>query len=516
MADLTQGRRAERRLHQVLDALPSGVWIVDRHGRIVLDNAASRQIWGPVRHTAIDQLGGYHGRWAATGEPLQPEEWGAARALKRGETSQQEELTIETPDGGHKTIVNSAMPIKDADGQTVGAVNISEDVTEKRAQAAAAVRQDQQAQETAKMDAVSRLAGGIAHDFNNLLTGILTYSELILQELRPSDPLRADIEQIRHAGQRGAALTRQLLAFSRRQLLQPGVTSLNTLVLEMEPMLGRLLGTEVTLETELDPLLTNVLVDSSQIEQVLVNLALNAREAMPSGGRLVISTANAQLDHHEGYPAGTYASITVRDTGIGMDEATRAHIFEPFFTTKQGASGAGMGLSTVYGIVEQSGGHLCVQSEPGSGTCISIYLPGYAGAEPAATAGAGALQGGTETLLLVEDEMTVRSSVRRLLQWHGYRVLEARNGTEALRIFEDNAPGIDLVLTDLVMPEMGGQELVEQLRVHNPDLKVVFMSGYAEKTITSNGALPPGTAFVDKPFTVEILMRRVREVLNQD
>jgi two-component system cell cycle sensor histidine kinase/response regulator CckA len=516
MADLTRGRRAERRLHQVLDALPSGVWIVDRHGRIVLDNAASRQIWGPVRHAAIDQLGGYHGRWAATGEPLQPEEWGAARALKRGETSHQEELTIETPEGGQKTIVNSAMPIKDADGQTVGAVNVSEDVTERRAQAAAAVRQNERAQETAKMDAISRLAGGIAHDFNNLLTGILTYSELILQELRSSDPLRADIEQIRHAGQRGAALTRQLLAFSRRQLLQPGVTSLNTLVLQMESTLSRLLGPEVTLETELDPLLTNVLVDSSQMEQVLVNLALNAREAMPSGGRLVISTANAQLDRDGAHPAGTYASIAVRDTGVGMDEATSAHIFEPFFTTKQGASGAGLGLSTVYGIVEQSGGHICVQSAPGSGTSFSIYLPGYTGAEPATAAGAAAIQGGTETLLLVEDEITVRSSVRRLLQWHGYRVLEARNGAEALRVYENNTPGIDLVLTDLVMPEMGGQELVEQLRVHNPDLKVVFMSGYAEKTLTSNGALPPGTGFVDKPFTVEILMRRVREVLDHD
>jgi PAS domain S-box-containing protein len=515
MADLTEGRRAERRLHQVLDALPSGVWIVDKHGRIVLDNAASRQIWGPVRYAAIGQLGGYNGKWVATGEPLQPEEWGAARALSRGESSYHEELTIEIPDGGQKTIVNSAIPIKDADGETVGAVNVSEDVTEKRALAATTAREDERAREGAKMDAVARLAGGIAHDFNNLLTGILTYSEVILQELRSSDPIRADIEQILHAGQRGAVLTRQLLAFSRRQLLQPTVISLNTLVLELEPTLNRLLGTEVTLETELDPLLANVLVDSSQMEQVLVNLALNAREAMPNGGRLVISTANAQLERDGRDPAGTYASIAVRDTGIGMDEATKARIFEPFFTTKHGPSGAGMGLSIVYGIVEQSGGHLCVESAPGRGSCFSIYLPRYTGAELAATAGERAPQGGTETLLLVEDEMTVRSSMRRLLQWHGYRVLEARNGIDALRVYEDNAPGIDLVLTDLVMPEMGGQELVEQLRVRNPDLKVVFMSGYAEKTITSNGALPSGTGFVDKPFTVEILMRRLREVLDE-
>ena len=310
-------------------------------------------------------------------------------------------------------------------------------------------------------------------------------------------------------------MTRQLLAFSRRQLLQPSVISLNTLVLEMESMLGRLLGTEITLETELDPLLANVLVDASQMEQVLVNLVLNAREAMAGGGRLVISTANAQFEPDEGTRAGAYASIAVRDTGIGMDEATKARIFEPFFTTKQGSSGAGLGLATAYGIVEQSGGHISVETAPGSGTCFTIYLPPYTGAEPAAAAGGRELQGGSETLLVVEDETTVRSSVRRLLEWHGYRVLEAMNGTDALRIYEDNAAGIDLVLTDLVMPEMGGQDLVEQLRVHNPDLKVVFMSGYTEKTISYNGSLPPGTGFVEKPFTVEILMRRLREVLDQ-
>jgi PAS domain S-box-containing protein len=515
MADLTEGRRAERRLHQVLDALPSGVWIVDKHGRIVLDNEASRQIWGPVRYGTIDQLSGYQGRRADTGEPLQPEEWGVARALGSGESTYDEELTIETPDGGHKTIVSSAVPIRDADGATVGAVNVSEDVTEKRAEDTAAVRDEERERETAKMDAIGRLAGGIAHDFNNLLTGILSYSELILQELRPSDPLRADIEQIRHAGQRAAGLTRQLLAFSRRQLLQPSVVSLNTMVLELEPMLGRLLGPDITLESEFDPLLANVLVDPAQLEQVLVNLVLNAREAMPAGGRLVISTANAQLERDDGARAGSYASIAVRDSGIGMDEATQARMFEPFFTTKKGSSGAGLGLSTVYGIVEQSGGHISVESAPGSGSCFTIYLPRYTGSEAAPGPAEHPPQGGTETLLLVEDEATVRASVRRLLEWHGYRVLEARNGTDALRVYEDNASGIDLVLTDLVMPEMGGHELVAQLRVRNPGLRVVFMSGYAEEAMTTNGSIAPGTGYVEKPFEVETLMRRLREVLDQ-
>jgi PAS domain S-box-containing protein len=519
MAEVTQDRRGDRRLEQVLDSLPFGIWVLDLEGRIVLANAASREAWGATP-TTIEELSGYQAWWTATGQPVQPGEWSVIRALQRGESSLNEEVMVQTPDGSVKTILNSAIPLRDAGGETTGAVNIAQDVTEKKAQEAADLQQQEEVQQTHKMEAIGRLAGGIAHDFNNLLTGILSYSDLILQELRPHDPIRADVEQIRDAGQRAAGLTRQLLAFSRRQLLQPRVVSLNSTVSELEPMLQRLLGTDATLETVLEPELGNVLVDPAQVEQVLVNLVLNAREAMPQGGHLRLTTANAQLDDasgqwENGSQPGAYVSIAVSDTGVGIDAVTQARIFEPFFSTKDAASGRGLGLSTVYGIVEQSGGYISVESAPGEGTSFTIYLPRYWGPEtPVGTADQRMPELGTETLLLVEDEAVVRASVRRLLEWHGYTVLEARNGADALRIYEANENGIDLVLTDVVMPEMGGHELVERLRARRPNLRVLFMSGYTERTLTRNGSMPPGTGFVEKPFTVETLMRRLREVLD--
>jgi CheY-like chemotaxis protein len=275
-------------------------------------------------------------------------------------------------------------------------------------------------------------------------------------------------------------------------------------------MLGRLLGTDVALDLLLDPAVANVMVDPAQMEQVIVNLIMNAREAMPRGGRVSITTSTAQL-------GSSLVALSVKDTGTGMDEATRERIFEPFFTTKHGSSGTGLGLATVYGIVEQSGGRIVVESEPGQGSEFTIFLPAYTGAEPAVTTvQRNVPQGGSETLLLVEDEATVRASVRRLLEWHGYRVIEAGNGSEALRIYEDNPGAIDLVLTDIVMPEMGGRELVERLRQSNPAVRVVFMSGYTEQTVANNGPMPTGTGFVEKPFTVDTLMRRLREVLDQE
>jgi two-component system cell cycle sensor histidine kinase/response regulator CckA len=540
---------SDRRLQEVLDALPAGVWVVDKDGQIVLANAASMEIWGGKPESALSPVGKDKAWWTETGQPVPPEEWGVTRALERGESSSHEELTVETADGAQKVIQNSASPIRDAGGEIVGAVNISEDVTAKkvgeftqreqderqrkldeqqreeqlrseRQQQEERQRQQEQELHTQKMDAIGRLAGGIAHDFNNLLTGILSYSDLILQELRPNDPIRADVEQIRDAGQRAAGLTRQLLAFSRRQLLQPRVVSLNTTVTDLEPMLQRLLGPSARLETELDPDLGNVLADPAQVEQALVNLVLNAREAMPEGGLLRIATSNvepepASWQQDNGSQSGAYVSITVSDTGVGMDAATQSRIFEPFFTTKRAASGRGLGLSTVHGIVEQSGGQIAVESAPGQGTTFTIYLPRYWGPEAAiGTADQRLPQVGTETLLLVEDEAAVRASVRRLLEWHGYTVLEARNGEDALRVYEANESGIDLVLTDLVMPEMGGHELIERLRARDPSLRVLFMSGYTERDFTSNGSIPPGTGFVEKPFTVETLMRRLREVLD--
>jgi CheY-like chemotaxis protein len=369
---------------------------------------------------------------------------------------------------------------------------------------------------------VGQLAGGIAHDFNNLLTAILSYCDLLLDAVRQGDPIRADIEQIRQAGLRAAGLTRQLLAFSRRQVLQPKVLSLNTVVTETDGMLRRLVGADNVVGLECEPGLWSVLADPGQLEQGLVNLVVNARDAMPHGGRITITTTNRELasdtaGRPNGVRVGSYVVLEVTDTGVGIDLANHARIFEPFFTTKEPGKGTGLGLSSVYGIVQQSGGHITVDSMPGRGATFSMFLPRYIGSEPATATKLDRrrLPGGSETLLLVEDEAAVRSSARRLLERQGYHVLEARHGADALRIVEESGRPIDLVVTDLVMPEMGGKELAERLRAHRPGLKILFMSGYTEKSIAAGGIMPPHTGFVEKPFTVEQLMRRLREILDE-
>jgi PAS domain S-box-containing protein len=508
LTDVTEAGRDQYQLEQAFEVLPYGIWITDVGGRVVRSNAAGREIWGD-RSEVGEALVATRATWAATSEPVRLEDWAGNRAIQRGESVFGEEIQLQTPDGSRKTVLISAVPLRDPYGEILGSVTIGEDITASTARELAERQQNEQLQQAQKMEAVGRLAAGIAHDFNNLLTGILSYSDLILQELRPGDPLRNDVEQIRDAGQRAAGLTRQLLAFSRRQLLNPRVVSLNLTVTELEPMLRRLLGLEITLETELDPELGHTMVDPGQIEQVLVNLALNARDAMRGGGQLRLATLNAVLD------GVSYVAIRVSDTGVGIDEAIQPRIFEPFFTTKHAGAGRGLGLSTVYGVVEQSGGRIEVTSVPGQGATFTIYFPRHWGPEPAiGTATQRMPQVGTETLLLVEDEAAVRSSVRRLLEWHGYTVLEARNGAEALTVYDNHEGNIDLVLTDVVMPEMGGHELVQQLRARRPDLRVLFMSGYAERAFTSNGSMPAGTGYLEKPFTVETLMRRLREVLD--
>jgi two-component system, cell cycle sensor histidine kinase and response regulator CckA len=507
--------RGTRVLEQVLDSLPVGVWVLDREGRVMYGNPAGRAIWGGARYVSLEEYGAYRGWRPETGEAIAPEEWAAARAIRTGETTLNEIVQIETFDGVPKTIANSAVPLRSLDGSIEGAIILDEDITERRAAEEALRRSEERLRHVQKMEAVGQLAGGVAHDFNNLLTGILSYSDLVLQELRPGDPLRGDLEQIRHAGERAAALTRQLLAFSRRQVLQPRVLSLNACVTELDSMLRRLVGTDVSLETALEPGLWYVLADAGQLEDVLVNLVVNAREATPPGGRVTITTANLQLDAN-GIRPGPYVTLSVSDNGVGMDVQTQARIFEPFFTTKRSAKGTGLGLSTVYGIVEQSGGHITVESAPGQGSTFTIFLPSHAGP---ALAEAGepdprALPRGHETLLLVEDEASVRSSARRLLERHGYTVIEARHGAEALRIMEEGGRQVDLVLTDLVMPEMGGREMVERLRARHPGIKVLFMSGYSERAVAQGGVMPPGTGFMEKPFTVEQLTRRTREILD--
>jgi two-component system cell cycle sensor histidine kinase/response regulator CckA len=401
------------------------------------------------------------------------------------------------------------------------ATDLAQIAVERELNVLALRRSEEELRQAQKMEAVGQLAGGIAHDFNNLLTGILSFSDLVLQELPPGDPIRSDIEQIRHAGQRAAALTRQLLAFSRRQILQPKVLSLNTILDELAGMLRRLLGSSITLDVVTDPGLWYVMADPGQIEQVLVNLIVNARDAMSKGGHVTITTVNCRVspegpERAGGVRPGAYATLAVADTGIGMDIATQSRIFEPFFTTKETGAGPGLGLSSVYGIVEQSGGHITVESAPGRGSTFTTYLPRHNETNIAVTGAMDrrSLPGGSETILLVEDETSVRTSARRLLERHGYTVVEARHGVEALQLAQEPSRYFDLVVTDVVMPEMGGRELVERLRARQPSLKVLFMSGYSERAISVDGTMPPGTAFVEKPFTVDQLIRRLRKVLD--
>jgi PAS domain S-box-containing protein len=400
------------------------------------------------------------------------------------------------------------------DGLLVRVWGSQRDVTEQR-------HLEEQFRQAQKMEAVGQLAGGIAHDFNNLLTAILGNTQLLLRDLPPGDASRSDVEEIRKASERAAALTRQLLAYSRRQLLQPEVLDLNVVVAEMDRMLRRLIGEHIALATALAPDLGRVRADPSQLEQVIVNLVVNARDAMPDGGRLTIETANVDLDEtyteqHLGAAAGAYAMLAVTDTGTGMDASVRAHLFEPFFTTKEVGKGTGLGLATVYGIVKQSGGYISVYTEPGHGSSFKVYLPRTAPLPPAAAPAASrpTATRGSETILIVEDEAAVLALSRRALEKQGYTVLAAANPADALRLVERHGGAIHLLLTDVVMPGMSGRELAEQLAARRAGIRVLYMSGYPGDAIAQGGTLAPGSAFLSKPFAPDGLARKVRDVLD--
>ncbi|HEU4628114.1 MAG TPA: response regulator [Gemmatimonadaceae bacterium] len=434
---------------------------------------------------------------------------GSATAGRRGA-----EVTVRLRDGGGRwrTFTGTVRDLSD-DPAIRGVVFNARDVTEQHAL-------ELQLRQAQKMEAVGQLAGGIAHDFNNLLTVITSYSGMLLTELDGRDAIREDIAEIALAADRAAALTRQLLAFSRRQVLQPQPLELNQVIRDVEKLLRRLIREDIELVTALTPEPACVYADLGQLEQVLVNLVVNARDAQPRGGRIVIATANVELDEHFIAPHGTvtpgpHVMITVSDEGCGMDEATLARMYEPFFTTKGGGRGTGLGLATVYGIVQQSGGHIWCYSEPGLGTTFKIYLPRSAGAAaPASSTGVRAPAArGTETILLVEDEDRVRVVASRILRRNGYTVLEARTGPEALQLWREHGAHVDLVVTDMVMPEMGGRELAARVRQDAPELPLLFMSGYTEDGAFQRGVLQPGESYLEKPFGEEGLTRMVRRAL---
>jgi PAS domain S-box-containing protein len=403
----------------------------------------------------------------------------------------------------------SCVPLRNSQGEVIGLTGVGTDISERK-------RLEQQLWQLQKMEAVGRLAGGVAHDFGNLLTVIHVRAQLALHRLGPAEPARQDIELLDATAARAGGLVRQLLAFSRKQVLQPKVLDLNAVIEDAEQMLRPLIGEEVGLVTTLAPGLGRVKADPIQLEQVLMNLAVNARDAMPDGGELTVETADVELDEaftleHAGASSGPHVMLRVRDTGTGMDEATRAQIFEPFFTTKQVGKGTGLGLATVYGIVKQHGGYVAADSEPGRGSTFTVYLP-RVDEEPEADAPVTtASSPGGETILLVDDDEEVRTLAYGVLRLHDYVVLEAATPDEALAICEEHKGPIDLLLTDVVMPVMSGRELAERVRPLRPEAKIMYMSGYPGDVIGKHGVLASG-AFVQKPFTPSGLVAKVREV----
>ena len=431
------------------------------------------------------------------------------RCLDTGETIQREmDWTLRTTGELRRMIVTCAAAPPDM------VIVHGEDVTEHQ-------KLEQQLRQAQKMEAVGRLAGGVAHDFNNILSVILSYSEMHLETMRSGDPFRDDLEEIHRASQRAVALTRQLLAFSRQQILQPQILDLNATLRGLESMLRRIVGEDVELSLLLTDQPRGVAADPGQIEQVIMNLVINARDAMPTGGKLTIETVNVDLDDgftaaHVNVKPGPHLMLAVTDTGIGMDEATRAQIFEPFFTTKSPDKGTGLGLATVFGIIHQSGGTIWVYSEPGRGATFKIYLPrakrrSDTSKIPVLSASP---VGGSETILLVEDDETVRVLTRSILRRNGYNVLEAQNGGEAFLVCEQFPATIHLLLTDVVMPRMSGRQIAERLAPVRKGMKVLYMSGYTNDAVMLHGVLDSGVAFLQKPITPEVLLRKVRAVLD--
>ncbi|MFB3815664.1 MAG: PAS domain S-box protein [Terriglobales bacterium] len=510
LRDVTERRATEQRLRQmaaIVESSQDAIISEDVAGVITSWNPGAERMYGYTAPEAI-------GRNARILLPPGNNHGIAANVerARQGLGSTEESVRMRK-DGQQIDVALTVSPIRDQHGNVAGVATIARDITERK-------RLEDQLRHSQKMEAVGRLAGGMAHDFNNLLSIIVGYTYLVQSNTAEGEPLRNAADEIMAASERASTLTRQLLAFSRKQVMRPEVLELNEITSGIGKILPRLLGEDIDLRIYPGEDLLNIKADPGQIEQVIMNLVVNARDAMPHGGKLTIETANVVFDEtkarHHGVAPGNYVMLAVSDTGHGMDAETRAHIFEPFFTTKEAGKGTGLGLATVYGIVSQSNGHIWVYSEPGRGTTFKIYFPAtQAFARPHVAQRPEPVLCGSETILLVEDEEGLRELLARVLRDKGYKVLAASNGPEALRLVQEHDSHIELLLTDVVMPDMRGQQLAAELISSKPDLAVIYMSGYTDNALTHAGSLPPGTTFLQKPFTPEVVLRRVREVLDE-
>ena len=516
--DITERRRAEqalreseRRFRLITETISEVFWISSADNNTMLYvSPAYERIWGRPQASLYQAPQSFL-------EPIFPEdsEWAAEIInFKRAGEPFNIEYRIQHPDGNVRWIWDRGFPARDETGQLRCYVGVAQDITERK-QLESQLRQSQ------KMEAIGQLAGGIAHDFNNLLTVIAGYGKLVLEGLGEDALTRRQMAAVLTAAERATLLTQQLLAFSRRKAVAQQVLNLNQVITEMEPILARLIGEHIELAAVPGQDLGTVQADPGQIEQILLNLCVNARDAMPQGGKLTIETANVELDdlyvrQHAGVKPGAYVMLAVSDTGMGMDQTTQLRIFEPFFTTKEKGKGTGLGLATIYGIVEQSGGQIWVYSEPGCGTTFKIYLPRLElrlAPEPAARPAQSGLPRGAETVLFVEDDAAIREMCCEALKSLGYEVLCAASGTEALGLAQQHAGQIDLLVTDLVMPGIQGRELAEKVAALQPSLRTLYISGYTDDALARSGGLGANTIFLQKPFTIDALARKLREMV---
>ncbi|HYU52809.1 MAG TPA: PAS domain S-box protein, partial [Gemmatimonadaceae bacterium] len=514
MTDVTERSRSEAAIRfqaQLLNAVQQAVVATDPEGIVIFWNDFAERLYGWTGEEAVGKS-----IQELTPAPFLREHGGEIGQRGGLSESWTGEFLVQGKSGKAFPALLTTSPVRDEQGTVLGYVRVSIDLTERR-------NLEEQFRQSQKMDAVGRLAGGIAHDFNNLLTVIRLNTEIIMEGFDPTDPRSEDVKQIRSAAERASSLTRQLLAFSRKQILQPRVLNMNSVVGSVEPMLRRLIGEDITIVSSCNAR-GYVVADPGQIEQILVNLVVNARDAMTQGGTISIETNNLELDEtytseHAPVVPGRYVMLAVGDTGVGMNRETREHAFDPFFTTKEAGKGTGLGLATVYGIVKQSGGYVWIYSEPGQGTTLKLYFPEVSAAAAFKTGeytvAAKEAARGSETILLVEDEDAVRGLTSRILEKQGYRVIVAQHGREAMDIATREEGRIDLVLTDIVMPGMNGRGLVERLAGIRPRIKSLYMSGYTDDDIIRRGFIEPSKSFLQKPFTSDALLQTVRKVLDE-